>query len=166
MQGAGLSVGVDPVVAVGNALDVGAVGNHGDDHGCLGHCLSDGLGATASVLDEPVDCCPPMIDADDVVAGVDEVAGHGFTHDPESDERDGRHVSPEESVGGGQIPRTDAPRRSWGNHVKLVVVVSLGTYSNPTQSEYPAFSSAARCRSRSRCPVPGSWRPGASAICT
>ncbi len=100
MQRAGVGVGVDAVLAERDALDVRAVGDHRDDHLGALDGLGDGRGAPAALLDELVECGLAVVAADDVVAGGDEVPGHGGTHDAEPDERDRGHVSPRWGGGG------------------------------------------------------------------
>src|SRR5919206_2393958 len=95
VQGPRLGQAVEAVLADGDRLDVGGVGDHRDDDVGVPHRLREAAGATPAPLHAP-----------------------------------------------------------------------LGTYSSPTQPSYPASASRPRYRSRSSCPVPGSCRPGASAICT
>ena len=119
VQGARPGGGVDPVLAEGERLDVGRVGDHGDDH--VG--VADGLGQAgcpaAAVGLEPPDLLGRAVVADDGEAGPDQVDGHGAAHDAEADDGDRGHRA--------------APAPRVASQPKLSALAPLGWYSRPTQ---------------------------------
>ena len=84
----------DSPLAQDHRLDVGRVGHHGDDDvGPVGH-----LGRRAAGLGPGLDQGPDrlrgaVVDGD-LVAGPDQVLGHGLAHHAEADEPDRRHRRP------------------------------------------------------------------------
>ncbi len=103
----------DAAVASEHLLDVRGVGDHHRDDVRLASRIGDVVGAAAAALDQLLDLLRRSVHADDVEAGVDQVAGHGCAHDSQADERNGCHDSPL-------------------SQVKLSTLAPLGLYSRPT----------------------------------
>jgi hypothetical protein len=98
VQGAGLRGGVDAVVAPSpmsqrDVLDVRAVRHHRDHDLGVAHGVGHAARGPPAPLHESVHGGAGTVVAHHVVAGVDQVAGHGGTHDAEADEGDRGHFS-------------------------------------------------------------------------
>ena len=94
--------------------------------------------ARAAGVDERLGLVGVQVVADDVVAGVLQVDGHGAAHDAESDEGDGGHVVLLDGRSAWSWCGGQAARRSRGSQPKLSGVVAVvGLYSRPTHPAYP-----------------------------
>src|SRR5665648_366400 len=83
---------VDAVFAEENLLHVGCVGHHGkDDVGVLGH-FAGGVALGSSRIEQFLRDPRPALQVE-LVALLEQVVGHGHTHDPQSDEAELRHVA-------------------------------------------------------------------------
>ena len=87
----------DAVLAKGDLFHLGRVGQHGDEHVDLGRHVPGRRAALGSrsddLLNRPL---APAVD-DDGETGLDQVLGHGSTHDPEPNHSNGlRHDHPHE----------------------------------------------------------------------
>src|SRR5580704_3775912 len=145
----------DPAGTGQHRAHVGGVRHHRGHHVGVTDRLGDVRRAAPPGRDELLDPAGAPVVPGDVETGLDQVGRHRRPHDPQPDEADPRAHE-------GSFPA----RRSRGSHARLASVVPVGLYSRLTQPRYPRSSSALSYRSRSRWPLPGSPRPGASAICT
>ena len=139
-----------PVLAAEHRGDVGRVGQHGGDHVGGGGRFGDAGRAAAPGGHQGVDLGRAAVVAGDVVAGLDQVAGHRAAHDAQPDEGDGGHDAlPSRDLpalrpallpsGPPPLPPWPAPpppgpaRRSRGSQARLSMVGTVGLYSSPTQ---------------------------------
>jgi hypothetical protein len=99
VQGAGLRRGVDPLVAQRDVLDVRAVRHHRDHDLGVAHGVGHAARGPPAALHERVHRGTGTVVAHHVVAGVDQVPGHGGTHDAEADEGDRAHRSSSLTLG-------------------------------------------------------------------
>ena len=93
-EGALLRVGEDTVRAAHDTFDVGGVRHHGDDGVGVLDGVGDARGTLAAFGDELVDLVLAAVETGDVVAGLDQVDGHGKAHDSESDNCNVAHDFP------------------------------------------------------------------------
>src|SRR5262249_41362918 len=94
-----------------------------------------------------VDLGRAAVVAGDVVAGLDQVAGHRAAHDAQPDEGDGGH----DALPSRELPARPLPplppwpaRRSRGSQARLSTVGTVALYPAPTQPAWPAGPSRAR----------------------